>query len=82
MRASSICGIPDGHRIELFTNHYQTIDMEDEPIRWQASDLNIGRWGTFPPATWLQEGSTFAGAEINKPDTTPTARPAAAAYAR
>ena len=53
---------PDGHRIELFTNHYQTIDIEDEPIRWQMSDLNTGRWGTAPPASWQQQGSAFAGA--------------------
>jgi len=59
---------PDGHRIELFTNHYQTIDMEDEPIRWQASDLNTGRWGPQPPARWLQEASTFAGASVHQPE--------------
>jgi catechol 2,3-dioxygenase len=58
---------PDGHRIELFTNHYQTIDMEDAPIRWQASELNIGRWGTSPPATWLQEASAFVGIPARQP---------------
>ena len=40
---------PDWHRVELFTNHYQTIDAEDEPIRWEMSDLNTGRWGRFRP---------------------------------
>ena len=28
---------PDGHRIELFNTHYQCIDIEDEPVRWDAS---------------------------------------------
>ena len=71
---------PDGHRIELFTNHYQTIDMEDEPIRWQASDLSIGRWGTFPPVSWQQEGSAFAGSDIRRTDN--QERPAVAVHAR
>ena len=71
---------PDGHRVELFTNHYQTIDMEDEPIRWQMSDLNTGRWGTSPPASWRQEGSAFAGAPRGHADTS-TPAPAAATRA-
>jgi len=58
---------PDGHRVELFTNHYQTIDMEDAPIRWQVSDLNRGRWGTTPPTSWQQEASAFAGAALSQP---------------
>src|SRR5215471_16665814 len=28
---------PDGHRIELFNTHYQTMDIDDEPVRWDAS---------------------------------------------
>ena len=53
---------PDGHRIELFNNHYQTIDMEDEPIRWELSRLNrLGSWGPGPSASWLNEASAFAG---------------------
>jgi len=58
---------PDCHRVELFTNHYQTIDMEDAPIRWQVSDLNRGRWGTTPPTSWQQEASAFAGAALSQP---------------
>ncbi|MPZ55164.1 MAG: 3,4-dihydroxyphenylacetate 2,3-dioxygenase [Rhizobiales bacterium] len=54
---------PDGHRIELFNNHYQTIDMEDEPVRWEASRLNrVGSWGPGPSASWLNEASAFAAA--------------------
>lgn len=52
---------PDGHRVELFTNHYLTIDAEDEPVRWQLSDLNrVGAWGPPPPPSWLNEASAFA----------------------
>jgi len=69
---------PDGHRIELFTNHYQTIDMEDEPIRWQVSDLNRRRWGTTPPASWQQEASAFVGAAVRTAEKTEPAP----AYAR
>ena len=29
---------PDGHRIECFNSHYQTMDIEDEPIRFSVSD--------------------------------------------
>ena len=28
---------PDGHRIELFNTHYQMMDIENEPVRWDAS---------------------------------------------
>jgi catechol 2,3-dioxygenase len=50
---------PDGHRIELFPTHYQTIDIEDEPIRWQAPDFLIGGWQT-PPERWFNEATSFA----------------------
>ena len=49
---------PDGHRVELFPSHYQTIDIEDEPIRWQAPDFLIGGWQT-PPERWFSEATTF-----------------------
>jgi catechol 2,3-dioxygenase len=50
---------PDGHRIELFPTHYQTIDIEDEPIRWKAPEFLIGGWQT-PPERWFNEASSFA----------------------
>lgn len=49
---------PDGHRVELFPSHYQTIDIEDEAIRWQAPDFKIGGWQA-PPATWFEETTEF-----------------------
>jgi catechol 2,3-dioxygenase len=49
---------PDGHRIELFPTHYQTIDIEDEPIRWQFPDFRIGGWQQ-PPERWFAEATNF-----------------------
>ena len=49
---------PDGHRVELFPSHYQTIDIEDEPMRWQAPHFQIGGWQT-PPQRWFDEASAF-----------------------
>lgn len=37
---------PDGHRVEVFNSHYQTIDTEIEPVRWDAGSLSTNaRWG-------------------------------------
>src|SRR6476659_11408993 len=37
---------PDGHRIELFNTHYQVIDIENEPIGWDARDPKLAfPWG-------------------------------------
>lgn len=55
---------PDGHRIELFTTHYQTIDCEDEPVRWDFSQLAAVGWGAPPPASWFSEASAFAGVDV------------------
>jgi len=53
---------PDGHRIELFNCHYQTMDAEDAPARWQLSELyGPGRWGPPPPQSWRDQASPFAG---------------------
>ncbi len=52
---------PDGHRVELFPTHYQTIDIEDEPLRWETEDCHIGGWQT-PPERWLKEATAFSEA--------------------
>jgi hypothetical protein len=37
------------------------MDMEDAPIRWEASRLNrAGNWGPGPSASWLNEATAFA----------------------
>jgi catechol 2,3-dioxygenase len=49
---------PDGHRVELFPSHYQTIDIEDEPMRWEVPHFQIGGWQN-PPQRWFEEASKF-----------------------
>jgi len=49
---------PDGHRVELFPSHYQTIDPEEAPIRWEAPDFRIGGW-QVPPERWFAEATRF-----------------------
>ena len=55
---------PDGHRIELFTSHYLTLDVEDEPARWNISELG-GGWGPRPPQSWRNEATPFAGVAVH-----------------
>ena len=50
---------PDGHRVELFPTHYQTIDIEDEPLCWEVPNFQIGGWQE-PPQRWLNEATNFA----------------------
>lgn len=54
---------PDGHRIEFFTSHYLTLDSEDEPVRWNMSELG-GGWGPRPPQSWRNEASPFVGVSV------------------
>jgi catechol 2,3-dioxygenase len=49
---------PDGHRVELFPSHYQIIDIEDEPMRWEVPHFQIGGWQT-PPQRWFDEATSF-----------------------
>jgi catechol 2,3-dioxygenase len=51
---------PDQHRIELFTTHYQVIDLETEPIRWDTSDPRRAQlWGMPASRRWFFEASEF-----------------------
>ena len=55
---------PDGHRVELFTTHYQTLDSDDQPTRWSARDPGFGMpWGLPAQRSWHHEASCFAGVE-------------------
>jgi catechol 2,3-dioxygenase len=59
---------PDGHRIEFFTNHYMTIDIEVEPVCWDRRDLRAAApWGLPAQRSWFEEASTFAGVEPASP---------------
>jgi catechol 2,3-dioxygenase len=54
---------PDGHRIELFNTHYQVMDIENEPVRWDASQAMKRRWQLPARRQWFVEASRFAGVE-------------------
>ena len=60
-RSFSISAIPDGHRIELFTTDYLTVDPDLEPLRWSLTDPQRQTlWGQPAPKSWFEEGSEFA----------------------
>jgi catechol 2,3-dioxygenase len=54
---------PDGHRLEVFTTHYQVMDIENEPVRWNLSSLRQRSWGLPPCRRWYDEASRFRGVE-------------------
>ncbi len=59
---------PDGHRIELFTSDYLTVDPDFEPIGWKLRDAQRQTlWGHAAPRSWFEEGSCFYGAEVQNP---------------
>jgi catechol 2,3-dioxygenase len=58
---------PDGHRIELFNTHYQVMDIENEPVRWDASDAGHRRFQLPPRKQWFVEASRFSGVEPRPP---------------
>jgi catechol 2,3-dioxygenase len=59
---------PDGHRIELFTTHYQIMDIENEPVRWDSkSRLRKEIWGLPAQRIWFEEAMAFEGLEPRPP---------------
>lgn len=53
---------PDGHRTEIYTSDYQTMDADHEPLRWSLRDPRRQTlWGHPAPRSWFEEGSAFAG---------------------
>ncbi|MBB6099033.1 catechol 2,3-dioxygenase [Deinobacterium chartae] len=51
---------PDGHRTELYTGDYQTMDPDFEPIRWSVNDVRRQTfWGHKAPECWFLEASEF-----------------------
>lgn len=64
---------PDQHRIELFTTHYQFIDLEAEPIRWDISNPRRSQlWGMPASRRWFFEASEFADEPVLDPLLTAT----------
>jgi catechol 2,3-dioxygenase len=59
---------PDGHRVELFNTHYQVMDSEIEPVRWDPADsASITPWGLPARRKWFTQATPFAGVEENAP---------------
>jgi catechol 2,3-dioxygenase len=59
---------PDGHRIELFTSDYLTVDPDLEPLRWSLDDPQRQTlWGHPAPKSWFEEGSEFAKVAVREP---------------
>jgi len=59
---------PDGHRVEMFTSDYLTVDHDHEPIRWTLRDPQRQTlWGHPAPKTWFEEGSVFEGCDVRQP---------------
>ncbi len=59
---------PDGHRVELFNTHYQTIDPDDVPIRWELTDTRRSQlWGMPATRKWFFEATEFEGVEPAEP---------------
>lgn len=49
---------PDGHRIELYTSDYLTLDPDMAPIRWSSTDPRRQTlWGHQTPDSWWREAS-------------------------
>jgi len=62
---------PDQHRIELFTTHYQFIDLEEQPIRWDVSNPKRAQlWGMPASRRWFFEASEFPGEAVHEPTLT------------
>jgi 3,4-dihydroxyphenylacetate 2,3-dioxygenase len=58
---------PDGHRVELFNTHYQMMDVENAPVRWNASYTRERSWGMPPRRKRHFEASRFAGVAPRDP---------------
>ena len=59
---------PDGHRVELFTSDYLTVDPDLKPLRWSLRDPQRQTlWGHPAPKSWFEEGSCFTGVALREP---------------
>lgn len=60
---------PDGHRVELFCDHYMIVDIEAEPIAWDVSKPGLSlRWGLPPQECWFTEATRFTGTPVSELD--------------
>ena len=58
---------PDGHRVELFTSDYLTVDPDHVPTRWDLRDPQRQTlWGMPAPRSWFEEGQLFPGVAVRE----------------
>ena len=56
---------PDGHRVEFFIGHYQAIDVEEAPIRWDLTNTRRSQlWGLPARASWFSEATEFRNVAV------------------
>jgi catechol 2,3-dioxygenase len=59
---------PDGHRTEIYTSDYQTMDPDHQPIRWSLRDPRRQTlWGQPAPKSWFEEGSMYPNTVLREP---------------
>jgi len=59
---------PDGHRLELYTSDYFTMDHDHPPMRWSLKDPRRQTlWGAPAPRSWFEQGSPFSGQKVREP---------------
>lgn len=59
----------DGHRTEIYCSDYQTVDPDQEPIKWDLKDPQRQTlWGAPAPRSWFELGSPFDGAALADSD--------------
>ena len=63
---------PDGHRCELFNTHYQTMDVESEPIAWDPTDHAVSfPWGLPAQRSWFEQATPFVNTPVQEAITKP-----------
>jgi catechol 2,3-dioxygenase len=59
---------PDGHRVELFNTHYQVMDIENEPVRWDPNDADVSfPWGLPAQRSWFEQATPFENRAVVEP---------------
>ncbi|WP_171208310.1 MULTISPECIES: 3,4-dihydroxyphenylacetate 2,3-dioxygenase [unclassified Ruegeria] len=60
---------PDGHRIEIYSSDYHTVDPDHEPLKWDLKDPQRQTlWGAPAPRSWFEHGTRFVGTDVREPD--------------
>ena len=59
---------PDGHRVEIFSSDYLTVDPDLKPKKWALRDAQRQTlWGGPAPRSWFEEGTLFPGVAVREP---------------